>query len=382
MKSFHSLVDDEEIGGSDAQVEEGLDAAAVLEADHSVAGAQSGPLNRSGDLPDLISGGDGGRKMNPRYGGLEYEELHSACLDEVVDPEWKYRAQVELQEKEEWRQRDIQALRDLVLSEEGFYCDTSDQFLIKFLRAKKFDYESSFRMLQRYLALRARSPANFEKCLPSKINGLFEHQLQHILPHRDQFARRVFIFCSGKWDPSLITPQEIFTANYMCLELMAREPKTQIAGMVALVDMAGFGWYHMMQMTLDYIKDMVAMVQNSFPIRFREIHIVNESYFFDMVFQLVKPFLTDKIRARIRFHGADLQSLHRSIPKRILPTEYGGEQPSLNNAALKDALDKMEDYFLALQTYGYRDNIIPEEVYDRESHPYPSFCLSGTLPDE
>jgi hypothetical protein len=39
--------------------------------------------------------------------------------------------------------------------------------------------------------------------------------------------------------------------------------------------------------------------------------LVNESYLFDVVFALVKPFLTEKIRERIRFHGADLESLHR-----------------------------------------------------------------------
>ncbi len=38
---------------------------------------------------------------------------------------------------------------------------------------------------------------------------------------------------------------------------------------------------------------------------------VNESYLFDVVFALVKPFLTEKIRERIRFHGSDLESLHR-----------------------------------------------------------------------
>ncbi|XP_023349006.1 alpha-tocopherol transfer protein-like [Eurytemora carolleeae] len=168
----------------------------------------------------------------------------------------------------------------------------------------------------------------------------------------------------------------------MCLEVMGREPKTQIAGMVAIVDMAGFGWYHVMQMTVDYVKDMVAMVQNSFPIRFREIHIVNESYLFDVVFALVKPFLTDKIRNRIRFHGGDLESLYRYVPRSILPAEYGGEQPAFNNSSLQLALAKMEDYFVALQGYGYRDNQLPQQVYERDSHPYPSFCLSGTLPDE
>ncbi len=54
------------------------------------------------------------------------------------------------------------------------------------------------------------------------------------------------------WDPSESGPdpvthtelifvyfQDIFATNFMCLEVMGREPKTQIAGLVALVDMAG-----------------------------------------------------------------------------------------------------------------------------------------------
>ena len=74
-------------------------------------------------------------------------------LQVVEEVEWKLRAEVELQEKSEWRARDIQALRDLVLAEEGFVCDTSDAFLIKFLRAKKFDYESSFRNTTNYQSI-------------------------------------------------------------------------------------------------------------------------------------------------------------------------------------------------------------------------------------
>jgi len=46
--------------------------------------------------------------------------------------------------------------RDLVEREENFNCDVSDAFLIRFLRAKKYDYEAAFKMLQRYLGIRAR----------------------------------------------------------------------------------------------------------------------------------------------------------------------------------------------------------------------------------
>jgi len=101
-------------------------------------------------------------------------------------------------------------LRDLVEAEENLVCSTRDEFLIKFLRAKKFDYEKSFKMVQRYCAMRSRSPQNFMKSLPSLAKDTFDCQLQNVLPHRDNLARRVFIFRVGKWNTVTTTPEEIF----------------------------------------------------------------------------------------------------------------------------------------------------------------------------
>jgi len=335
------------------------------------------PLEMTG-LPDVVSEAEGNCYPN----AFSMELLKNSHLDSSpLSLDWQKRAQEELQEKAEWRDRDIQALRDLVLAEENLICSSRDEFLIKFLRAKKFDYEKSFKMLQRYCAMRSRSPQNFGKSLPSLGKAVLECELQTVLPHRDSQARRVMILRLGRWDTSYTTPEDIFSTNLMCLELLAKEQRTQISGIVALVDMEGFGWEHMMQLSVDYIKNVVSLVQNSFPIRFREIHIINESYLFDMTYALVKPFLSEKIRTRIRFHGSDLESLHRVIPPAILPRDYGGDQPPFSNSGLREALENMEDFFQELRSFGYTDDIVPSEVFEKETHPFPAFCLSGQLPE-
>ena len=104
----------------------------------------------------------------------------------------------------------LQALRDLVVAEENLVCSSRDEFLLKFLRAKKFDYEKSFKMVQRYCAMRSRSPQNFSKSLPSLAKDTLDCQLQTVLPHRDGLARRVLIFRVGKWNTVTTTPEEIF----------------------------------------------------------------------------------------------------------------------------------------------------------------------------
>jgi len=111
------------------------------------------------------------------------------------------------------------------------------------------------------------------------------------------------------WDPSTTSPEDIFAANYLCLEMMAREARTQVAGVVTVVDMTGFGLAQAMQVSVDYVRSVAAVIQNTFPLRFREIHVINESYLFDIVFALIKPFLSETIRSRVR----DIQSKVNSI---------------------------------------------------------------------
>lgn len=45
---------------------------------------------------------------------------------------------------------------------------------------------------------------------------------------------------------------------------------------------------------------------------------------------VIRPFLKEKTRERITLHGSNLSTLHEYIAKDILPTELGGEGPSIN----------------------------------------------------
>lgn len=50
-------------------------------------------------------------------------------------------------------------------------------------------------------------------------------------------------------------------------------------------------------------------------------------------------------------HGNDLKSLHRHIPKDILPTEYGGTQGGFDNIKWREQLLRDEEYFIRLEAY-------------------------------
>ena len=75
--------------------------------------------------------------------------------------------------------------------------------------------------------MRRNHSHNFSKALPSLCADVFSHKMQTVLPHRDRSGRRVFLFRAGIWDPSAVSPTDVFAANYICLEMMASEVKTQ-----------------------------------------------------------------------------------------------------------------------------------------------------------
>lgn len=90
------------------------------------------------------------------------------------------------------------------------------------------------------------------------------------------------------------------------------------------------------------------------PQRTCEIHIVNHGWVFDVMFQMFKPFMSDRMRANIHFHGADMTSLHRFVPPEHLPAKYGGMMPDISCSSWIDSLTKSEQIISELETFGYK----------------------------
>lgn len=62
--------------------------------------------------------------------------------------------------------------------------------------------------------------------------------------------------------------------------------------------LALIGWTSRQLAQLVFVLDCVC-VQDSFPLKVRGIHLVNEPMFFRPVFAMIRPFLSDKIKQRV-----------------------------------------------------------------------------------
>ena len=90
--------------------------------------------------------------------------------------------------------------------------------------------------------------------------------------------------------------------------------------------------------------------QETFPLWFRQVHVVNVSNLLRLAYNMIKPFVSDQVKESIIFHS-DLSSFHNYIDKKTLPQELGGTNGPFDNIEMAAAVYHMSDYFKQVQAY-------------------------------
>ncbi|XP_073705378.1 alpha-tocopherol transfer protein [Garra rufa] len=258
------------------------------------------------------------------------EELNNLPIDSIrIAPylsELKQKAAIE------------KSIRDLNLSE---------TFLIRFLQARDFDVALALKLLINYHKWRQECPEITADLRPSSVIGLLQNNYHGVLRTRDDAGSRVLIYRIGQWNPKEFTAYEVFRVSLITSELIVREWETQRNGLKVIFDLQDWCFAHALQINPSLAKKISSVLTDSFPLKVRGIHLINEPIFFRPVFAMIRPFLPDKIKQRVQMHGSSYaQSLCDYFPNAILPPEYGGTGPSINEVCQDwtEYIMQSEDY--------------------------------------
>nr|XP_018897718.1 PREDICTED: alpha-tocopherol transfer protein-like [Bemisia tabaci] len=276
----------------------------------------------------------------------EYEEVY------------RERALTELRETPELRQQSLQELRQLMQTEPDLYVPLDDESLqLAFLRSCKFYPQNAFERMKQLYRLKTKHPKYFSNLVPSENKNVFSNNLLTVYPNRDQHGRRILLAqLGGKWKPKDVSLVEIMRGIMIIIEAAILEPRTQISGASLMVDVEGLTLQHIWQFTPGFAKMALDWVQDCLPARIKAIHIVNQPYIFNMLFSVFKPFIGEKLRNRIHFHGSDRSSILSHVDAKCLPVQYGGlcDIDLDKGLELWALLSKYEWLYQQTTSYGYK----------------------------
>lgn len=263
----------------------------------------------------------------------------------------------ELNETQATKDASIERLRKLLENEmkSGLYSRTDTVFLLKFLRARKFDVDRAFTLLKNYYGYRSRHRKIFQDLLPSALHNNLRYNYQTLLPGRDRKGRAILVVKSGLWDPLEYGADEMFRTNLLCVEHAIQDVETQVRGIVLLNDLQGMSLHHVRHCPPTHFIKIIHLIQDAFPGRFKAVHLVHEPSVARALLTVLLPLIKPKLQTRIMFHGSDMSSLHEHISPEVLPQEYGGGGGHMDNQDFVAALLEGEESFRRDLQYGYAD---------------------------
>ncbi|CAN8003237.1 unnamed protein product [Ixodes pacificus] len=270
----------------------------------------------------------------------------------------KLAAQRELGETPEVRRDAVEQLRKLLAEEPELQCPLDEEFLVKFLRGRKYRVNEAFENIRKYFRVRLEHTDMFDNLLPSRIMFdaiLRQKKLVTILKKPDTLGRRILVVKYGAWDPEVCPLNEYFRAGMVVAECGLLDQMAQIAGVVGVADLEGLKLSHLLYYTPSEIRKLIKLVQECFPVRLKGVYIVNNPALFEPLFAVAKLFLKTKLLTRFRFIGRDYEKLHKLIPRDRLPEEYGGTLDPFDYDDYERSLRSQENYFVELGRYGYKD---------------------------
>lgn len=234
-----------------------------------------------------------------------------------------------------------------------------DDFLLRFLRARSFNVHRAHRLIVNYCNFKEEHPEIHQDVNPVEMRHIGDDDVITVPAYRTQCGRRIMIYRMGNWDPRKYPIEELFKATVIIMELGAMEARAQILGGVAIFDLRGISMAHAWAITPQVANMVIALMVTSFPLKTHGIHILHQSWVFDVMFAVFKPLLDSRMQNRIFFHGNDYASLHRHISPTHLPKKYGGTREELPYHEWFDSLGKNPKVVKQMHQLGYR---VPEEM--------------------
>ncbi|XP_068901978.1 alpha-tocopherol transfer protein-like isoform X2 [Tenebrio molitor] len=214
-----------------------------------------------------------------------------------------------------------------------------------FLRGCNFSLETCKRKLDMYFTMKTAVPEFFRNrdVARPELRQILKQAHLVCMPGLTPDGKRVSI-AGASPDFHLTNVADLFKLLTMMADVRLHAEKFGVAGDVYILDAAATSLTRQfLKMSPVLLKKFFVCVQEAYPVKIKEVHVVNAGPVVEMIMAVVRPLLKEKLRSRIHLHSR-LESLHQFVPKDLLPEEYGGSAGRLEEVK--------ENWTRTLEEYG------------------------------
>lgn len=208
--------------------------------------------------------------------------------------------------------------------------------MLRFLRARKFNLDRSLQLYTNYYKYKHKFRHLLTDFHPKQVTNVLNAGIFGVSGIMKNRSRVLYVIPSH-WNFLQIPSNDPYKTFLMILERLLEDEEVQVHGISIIDNMEGMSWHlaYAFFRCEQFQKGALIELQDSFPIRFKGFHMLNQPWYLNMIMKVVKPFLTQKHRDRLQAHGDNYSALQQYIDKSHLPANFGGEGRCLDDYNLK-----------------------------------------------
>ena len=140
-----------------------------------------------------------------------------------------------------------------------------DDYLLQFLRTKKYSNAAAFKLLENHLTAKVLYPKWFVYGDSDvlKMRELYKTGYIYPLLERDEEGRRIILVQVRKMDPTIYNSGDIIRLSALVSSTIMEELETQVAGYIGIIDYAEVTMKHISVFSITDIKDYMDCLKNA-----------------------------------------------------------------------------------------------------------------------
>ncbi|KAJ3644875.1 hypothetical protein Zmor_022576 [Zophobas morio] len=240
-----------------------------------------------------------------------------------------------------------------------------DARIKNFLNLNKFSIEKTKQKIDMYYTIRTLIPEIFQKgnLNLENIKKVFDDWYMFYFPVLVNDVRRVYYVRPKRFN--VVEPVSVSAVFFAMYEVRLREDF--IVDDIFIFDMDNYSVGDVQKLTPTVFSNFYGIYQKVYALRLHKLIYLNCPSYMTIIVTILKTVLKAKLFARAEFYSDDL-GIKKLFSKEVLPKEYGGDGPSLDelNDVMHKKLAEYQDRFDQLDGLRVDENLRPEKLNNDE----------------